>query len=89
MISATPFGGGDNLIIAPNPAVSTTTIFADKQIKNYTIYNVLGREVLRAENANLSQKISLDVSKFIEGMYIVKVIFIDNTSTFSTLIKTN
>jgi hypothetical protein len=54
----------------PNPATNNLTIEALETIEKISVYNMLGQEVLMA--TPMLQTISLDVSNFEVGVYIVK-----------------
>jgi Secretion system C-terminal sorting domain len=84
--------GGEGITVAPNPAVSQTTIISNnssKQIKSIYVYNALGSEVAYIKNANFTLKYNLDVSRFKEGFYIIKTYLSDNSSVVATLIKSS
>ena len=54
----------------PNPASSNLTIEALDNIEKVSVYNMLGQEVLMA--TPMLQTVSLDISNFEVGVYIVK-----------------
>jgi hypothetical protein len=54
----------------PNPASSNLTIEALDNIEKVSVYNMLGQEVLIA--TPMLQTVSLDISNFEIGVYIVK-----------------
>ncbi|MFO8021412.1 MAG: T9SS type A sorting domain-containing protein [Perlabentimonas sp.] len=58
--------------IYPNPANDVLNIeFADSNIQNLTIYDVMGR--LMVEKADLQAKERIDLSKFPDGIYLVNL----------------
>ena len=62
-ISTTP-----TLHIAPNPAGNRLNILTDADLKNTTIYELTGREVLSVEKSK-----SIDIEHLMPGMYIAAI----------------
>jgi hypothetical protein len=59
-----------NIKMYPNPASTEFTIEARDIVENVTVYNMLGQEVfVKATN---SQQVTIDVSTFTAGVYVVK-----------------
>jgi len=63
----------------PNPASSNLTIEALDNIEKVSVYNMLGQEVLMA--TPMLQTVSLDISNFEVGVYIVKTSSNGKTAT--------
>lgn len=56
----------------PNPAKDVVTIRSkNKSIKNITLYNILGKEIIKLQPNSLSAII--DISDFAKGVYIAKI----------------
>lgn len=68
----------------PNPATTEFTIEAQDIVENVTVYNMLGQEVFAKVTNN--QQITIDVSSFNAGVYIVKAT-INGTVSSSRIIK--
>lgn len=68
----------------PNPTANNFTIEAANNMENVSVYNLLGQEMVSA-NPNLD-RITLDISNFQEGVYILKVTIGGKVST-SRIIK--
>ena len=54
----------------PNPTTNTLNLTAQGVIKNASIYNVIGKEVLCLDINKNSE--SIDVSKLPKGIYLIK-----------------
>lgn len=67
----------------PNPAQDILTIDADGKINQINIYNTQGQLVLSSEN----QSRSIDVSLLPAGIYILNVMFDDNTQSSARFIR--
>ena len=80
---ATPAGNSTfekaNLKMFPNPTTGIVEIESAKIIDNVSVYNVLGQEVLQSKTN--SNRISVDISDFTAGIYIVKTTIDGQTST--------
>ena len=59
-----------NVSMYPNPTTNTLNLTAQGVIKNASIYNVIGKEVLRLDINKNSE--SIDVSKLPKGIYLIK-----------------
>ncbi|SFQ66430.1 Ig-like domain-containing protein [Flavobacterium akiainvivens] len=68
--------------IYPNPAVDVVNISSAQVIKQVTIYNELGQEVLTTYNT-----VSIDVSNISTGIYIIKTHFENGTTATQKLMK--
>lgn len=69
----------------PNPASEVVTITANKEIGSVAVYNILGQQVLSANNPANGQ---VTVSQLAEGSYIFRVSFEDgSTETFKIIKK--
>lgn len=65
----------------PNPAQDNITINSEKAIKEIELFNSLGQSVLK------SNETILNIKSLSKGIYISKILFIDDTSSVSKLIK--
>jgi hypothetical protein len=66
-----------NVRVSPNPAQSTTTIFADMlagDIRNVKVYDILGNLVLNVEGVN-SRQFTIERNKLDAGVYIIRTTF--------------
>ena len=70
----------------PNPADDFVTIQSTKNIKNILIYNTTGQIVKTLQNTD-SKDIKLQLTNFVKGWYILKVITEDQTITRKMLIE--
>lgn len=72
--------------IFPNPANELVTIESNKSIKNIQIFSINGSKVYGDQ---LIQKdtLQLDISTFENGMYLLKIEFIDGDQSIKRLIK--
>lgn len=61
----------NNISISPNPASNVITINADEKIGHVEIFNMVGQKVF-SQQYN-SDNVSLDISGFAKGVYIIKV----------------
>lgn len=68
-----------DLIISPNPAQNILNIKIKETIKEFAVYDLLGKKV----TTNQVSTNTIDVSKLAQGMYIIKVIS-ENDKTFSS-----
>jgi len=77
----------NELILYPNPTSEIIYLHSEKNIiKDVEIYNIYGESVLKEIINNM--EISLNVSNFAKGLYIVKCQFGDNnTEVFKLLIQ--
>lgn len=78
------------MTISPNPAQSDVKIILDEntpRVKSISVFSIIGSQVM-SESVNSSAKvIDLNVGNLKKGKYIVRVIFEDNTSEVSALMK--
>ena len=63
----------------PNPTSNILNIEANGNVQNVIVYNVLGQEVMNRETNGTS--ISLDVSSFNNGIYVIKTLIDGNVSS--------
>ena len=64
----------------PNPIKDRITLSAKNVIKDMSIYNLLGQEVLKS--AVNSRDFSLDISTLKTGIYTVKVVINESVRNF-------
>ena len=71
--------------IYPNPASDKVFINSNKDINSIFIYDILGNKVAHYEQVNNNQYI-IDVNNLLAQIYIVKIIFVDNSIANQKLI---
>ncbi|MDI6832685.1 MAG: lamin tail domain-containing protein [Bacteroidales bacterium] len=71
--------------IYPNPASDKVFINTNKDINSIVIYDILGNKVAHYEQVNNNQYI-VDVNNLLAQIYIVKIVFIDNSVANQKLI---
>lgn len=73
----------------PNPVTSENlTIVASEVISSVEVYNVVGQKVLAIENSEAKGKMKVSTKNLQTGMYMVRVLFDDNTTlTRKVIIK--
>lgn len=71
----------NGLIVYPNPAKTTVNIKANKKIKQVSIYNTTGQLVSQQKSD------IVNVNSLVSGIYLLKVVFEDNTSAIKKIIK--
>jgi len=81
------FSYAGNFDIYPNPAANEISINSTSQVKSIEIFNLLGSKVFSKEIQNFESVQNLNISKLKEGRYFVKIVFLNNTSEVTTLIK--
>lgn len=77
-----------NLILHPNPTNKEVNITTNgiKNIINITIIDISGKVVTSEDNPNQKNNFKIDLSNKPKGIYIVKVLFTDNTISNKKLI---
>jgi hypothetical protein len=66
-----------NVKVSPNPALSSTTLFADMlagDIRNVRVYDILGNLVLNVEGVN-NRQYTIERNKMDAGVYIIRTTF--------------
>ena len=71
----------NDLEIYPNPASNTLNIQTNVNIKNSSIYNLLGKKVLQTSSTEIN------VSKLAAGMYLLKITSVEETQLTKRFIK--
>jgi hypothetical protein len=71
--------------IYPNPASDKVFINTNKTINSIVIYDILGNQVAHYEQVNNNQY-TLDVNDLLAQIYIVKIVFVDNSIANKKLI---
>ncbi|HNT70058.1 MAG TPA: lamin tail domain-containing protein [Bacteroidales bacterium] len=71
--------------IYPNPASDKVFINTNKTINSIVIYDILGNQVAHYEQVNNNQY-TLDVNDLLAQIYIVKIVFVDNSIVNKKLI---
>jgi hypothetical protein len=70
--TALPENATSNVSLYPNPANDAVRILSDEGLRQVTIYNLLGQEILRF-NLQGQHSTNIDINNYISGVYIVKV----------------
>ncbi len=78
-LSTTDFESDLGFSYYPNPVNDNLTLFAQKNIENVSVYNLLGQEVLRATPNAINTDVNM--SELQSGAYFVKVSINGNTET--------
>ena len=76
----------NDLKVYPNPASSKMTIASDKTISSVQVYSIAGTLQYQA-NELRKNKVEIDVQNFTPGVYLVRVIQNENSSTQKVLVK--
>jgi len=71
--------------IYPNPASDKVFVNTNKDINSIIIYDILGNKVAHYEQVNNNQFI-IDVNNLLAQIYIVKIVFVDNSIANQKLI---
>jgi photosystem II stability/assembly factor-like uncharacterized protein len=89
ILSTTNFLAETNALIFPNPTTNFVTISIKDISKNYTIsiFDALGREVLKKEFLSGKQNLKLSVSEFSPGTYFIKISSKNESITKKLIIK--
>ena len=72
--------------IYPNPVKDLITIVSDKEFKNIVITSIDGKSVLN-ENVNGKLEVTLDLSTFEIGVYIISIEALNGETTIGKIIK--
>lgn len=75
----------NHMVIAPNPTSGKFSISANHSIENVQIYNTLGQAIDFVSNNNGKQRI-IDLTQNEKGIYMVKVVYEDNSFTIRKMI---
>ncbi len=73
----------NNFTISPNPAHNIIQLSADKNINQVGIYNLTGQQVISLYPERMS--LSVDLSNLNNGIYFVKAIINDETTTYKLI----
>lgn len=78
-----------NLNVYPNPVVANYFVFeSSAPIKSVQLYNVVGKEVINESYSSPVKTTEVSIGSLDDGFYLIKAIFIDNSSiTKKILIK--
>jgi hypothetical protein len=76
----------NNLKLYPNPVTygDALTISADKDIERVEVMNIVG-QVMKIENFVMVPEVKLNIDELKEGIYFIKILFVDNTSSTKRL----
>lgn len=75
--------GSEKVKIAPNPTSGEIKIHSEKKIKNINVYNSLGQKL---ELKNSENKL-IDIQHLPKSVYVMKIVFDDNTEIIEKIIK--
>ena len=67
--------------IYPNPTADKVSVKTDKTIKSMELYDVTGKKLQSVFSKEM------DLSRNMKGMYVIKVIFTDNTTSTQKVVK--
>ena len=70
-----------NYTIFPNPTSDELTVNSEKEIKEIEIFNNVGQSVLKEFESKLN------IKQLSKGIYIVKITFVNATTSYSKIIK--
>ena len=70
--TALPENATAKVALYPNPANDAVRILSDNGLRQVTIYNLLGQEILRF-NLQGQHSTNIDINNYLSGVYIVKV----------------
>ncbi|MCR9066702.1 MAG: T9SS type A sorting domain-containing protein [Cytophagales bacterium] len=68
------------VLFFPNPTTDSLSIRTEKELKQVEIFNLNGQKIKMFNSSNLSAK--LNVSDLKNGLYLLKVSFVDQTEAF-------
>jgi hypothetical protein len=70
----------------PNPIVNgeVLTIVAEKDIESLEILNIVGQKMI-TQNVEQTSNTRLNIGGLKEGIYFIKILFVDNTSSTKRL----
>lgn len=71
---------GENIDVYPNPSTGAITIAAESVIKTVKVYDVLGN-LIASQNGNNSKTYAFNLGEKSNGIYLVKVLTDNGTST--------
>jgi hypothetical protein len=76
IITVTPSGISElstaKISVSPNPAHSRVSISADDMIREISILNVMGQQVMNNSSLN-AKSLNLDISSLDNGLYIIQL----------------
>lgn len=73
----------DKFSVYPNPTAGNLHLNSTKQIRSISLYNILGKKMMQIQ----SDKKNIDISHLSEGIYQLKILFIDSTTLVKKIIK--
>jgi len=76
-----------NINLYPNPVVGMLSIDTNTPIRQVTIINLEGQQILVKNNLTNSQQKQLDLSSLSQGVYIIKLLFDDQQIKVMKIIK--
>jgi hypothetical protein len=82
------FGQADAVLVTPNPASSFVNVYMSKNtnsVSQIVVTDINGKLVERISTAD--QLYQINVSRYAKGMYVIKVIGTENTSTQKVIIQ--
>ncbi|MCX7736019.1 MAG: T9SS type A sorting domain-containing protein [Candidatus Kapabacteria bacterium] len=75
----------DDILIYNNPINDNIQIISSEQIKDFTLFNLFGKEMI-SENIN-DKKANIDISFLSSGLYFVKLKFFNDKTIIKKIIK--
>jgi len=69
------------LQIYPNPTTDIVYIKTDKATQTFEVYDSTGKKIQSTTSK------SIDLSKYVKGTYLIKIIFTDNTTSVQKVVK--
>ncbi|MEM7185694.1 MAG: spondin domain-containing protein [Bacteroidota bacterium] len=85
-VLGTSDAGTTQSILSPNPATTRVTASHSDGLSSVSVYNVLGKEVLRVNQVN-DTSVEIDISRLPSGIYLVKTETQNNTESVKRLVK--
>ncbi len=76
---------GNNLTLFPQPATDRIHLQSTNAIRNYMIYNSQGQKII--ESQPNSDKASIDINDFGNGIYFIQLIYNDNSYLIEKFVK--
>lgn len=74
--------------ISPNPSMTGIFKLGGQDIKSVSCYNSVGKLISNTDFDN-NETITIDLSNNPNGVYFIRVLFMDKTLTFNKIMKTN
>lgn len=82
-----PLGQISKVLLFPNPSNGMVTIKAEKDIKQYILYDLNGRIILDKKYTEFSKTQNVEIIDTGTKIFLIKIIFINDESVIEKLIK--